>query len=172
MKHPRLNPPLNYAAVDSNIHRCSFPSELNFEFLKSLKLKTIITLSTANDSLVSFSTNHDISLLVLNECDGCKDQYDSVDSLEKFNDAPIVEALKLMLNQENHPVLITCRSGKLLCSLVIGCFRKVQNWSMLSIFEEFRRNMYGNARLQYCYEQYLESFDIDFLDIEIKREKN
>lgn len=169
MKSSRLNPPLNYLTIDSGIYRCSFPTELNFEFLKSLQLKTVVSLSPANDSLVSFSSSHGISLIELNESEVNKNQYDIGDiSFEKLNDSTIIEALKLILNRENHPVLITYRSSQILCNLIIGCLRKIQNWSMLSIFEEFRRTIYGNARLQYCYEQYLEGFDIDFLELEVQ----
>jgi hypothetical protein len=38
-------PPLNFAYVEENLYRSAIPTELNFQFLNSLNLKTILILS-------------------------------------------------------------------------------------------------------------------------------
>jgi hypothetical protein len=37
-------PPVQYQCVEEGLHRSGFPSETNFPFLRSLKLKTVIIL--------------------------------------------------------------------------------------------------------------------------------
>ena len=39
-----LFPPVQYQCVEEGLHRSGFPSETNFPFLRSLKLKTVIIL--------------------------------------------------------------------------------------------------------------------------------
>lgn len=42
-----LIPPLRFAIVETNVYRGSYPRPLNFPFLESLKLKTILSLTPA-----------------------------------------------------------------------------------------------------------------------------
>lgn len=42
-----LIPPLRFAIVEKNVYRGSYPRPLNFPFLESLKLKTILSLTPA-----------------------------------------------------------------------------------------------------------------------------
>lgn len=53
--------------------------------------------------------------------------------------AAIVEALKQILDVRNHPLLIHCNKGKHRTGCVVGCLRKVLQWSMTSVFDEYRR---------------------------------
>lgn len=46
--------------------------------------------------------------------------------------------------------------------VVIGCLRKLEKWSLVSIFEEFRR--FTNARLVE-HEQFIELFDTDLVAV-------
>lgn len=40
-----LFPPLNFGTVEENIYRSAIPTELNFQFLQTLNLKTVLILS-------------------------------------------------------------------------------------------------------------------------------
>ena len=46
--------------------------------------------------------------------------------------------------------------------VVTGCLRKLEKWSLVSIFEEFRR--FSNARLVE-HEQFIELFDTDLVEV-------
>ena len=65
----------------------------------------------------------------------------------------VVEALSVLTDQKYYPVYVVCTHGKLLTGVVIACLRKMQKWSLVSIYEEFRR--YTNARLLE-HEQFIE----------------
>ena len=47
--------------------------------------------------------------------------------------------MQLDTDTRNHPVLIHCNKGKHRIGCLIGCLRKLQRWSMTSIFDEYRR---------------------------------
>ncbi|KAK2974258.1 hypothetical protein RJ640_016744 [Escallonia rubra] len=51
----------------------------------------------------------------------------------------ITEALKVLIDVRNHPVLIHCKRGKHRTGCVVGCLRKLQNWCLSSILEEYQR---------------------------------
>jgi tyrosine-protein phosphatase OCA1 len=46
---------------------------------------------------------------------------------------------------------------------VVGCLRKIQQWHLSSIFEEYRRFAGSKVRLQN--EQFIELFDTDLVSI-------
>ena len=48
-------------------------------------------------------------------------------------------ALAHVLDVRNHPILIHCNKGKYRIGCLIGCLRKLQKWSLASIFDEYRR---------------------------------
>jgi len=93
----------------------------------------------------------------------------------------IVGALALMLDTRNHPMLIHCNKGKVSVSLpscsptrtqlanvqpalvmqhrtgcLIGCLRKVQQWSLTQIFSEYRLYSYPKSRSMD--QQFIEAF--------------
>ena len=51
----------------------------------------------------------------------------------------VIKALKVLMHNEHYPILVTCKHGRTLTGSVIACLRKLQGWSLMSIFEEFRR---------------------------------
>ncbi|XP_050897583.1 tyrosine-protein phosphatase DSP3 [Lathyrus oleraceus] len=70
----------------------------------------------------------------------------------------IMEALKILLDVRNHPVLIHCKRGKHRTGCVVGCFRKMQNWCLSSMFEEYQR--YAGAKSRTADLTFIEMFDI------------
>ena len=51
----------------------------------------------------------------------------------------VVNALKLVFDVSNLPMLIMCDEGSNRTGIVVACFRKKQKWNLSSIFEEYRR---------------------------------
>ena len=50
-----------------------------------------------------------------------------------------------------------CLRGKIPCSCVVGCYRKVQKWSLTSVFDEYERFV---GSLRSLDTQFLELFDV------------
>jgi len=79
-------------------------------------------------------------------------------------ESTVIDVLKLITNKNNLPILVTCRSGKRITGLIIGCLRKLQRWSLVSILEEYRR-LAGHAlsKSHQQHEQFIELFDTDLV---------
>lgn len=65
-------------------------------------------------------------------------------------------ALAVVLDRSHHPVLIHCNQGKHRTGCVVGCVRRAQRWSLISIFEEYRRFAGDKARV--VDQQFIERF--------------
>lgn len=135
-------PPENFSHVAGEIYRSSFPRLENFPFLqKRLKLKSILVLipeeyPTENDEFLKKSS---IKLF----------QVGMSGNKEPFVNIPsdlLTKALEIVLNPQNQPILIHCNRGKHRTGCLIGCIRKLQNWSLTMIFDEYRRFAFPKAR--------------------------
>ena len=58
-----------------------------------------------------------------------------------------IAGLRAVLDPRNHPLLIHCNQGKHRTGCLVGCLRKVQRWSLVAIFEEYRRFAGSKARV-------------------------
>ena len=61
-----------------------------------------------------------------------------------------------LTDTENHPILMHCLRGKIPCSCIVGCYRKVQKWSLTSVYDEYERFVGSLRPLDI---QFLELFD-------------
>lgn len=75
----------------------------------------------------------------------------------------VIASLKLILDPKNYPLHVMCGLGRHRTGTVIGCLRKLQRWSLTSIFEEYRRFTGNKVRL--INEQFIELFDTDLVAI-------
>ena len=66
------------------------------------------------------------------------------------------EALKVLLNVDNRSILIHCNKGKHRMSCLVGCFFKVQNSSITSIFDEYHR--FARAKVRMLNLQFMDNF--------------
>ncbi|KAF9974474.1 hypothetical protein BGZ73_002098 [Actinomortierella ambigua] len=129
-----LVPPLNFAMVAPGVYRSGHPNKHNFPFLKKLGLKVIVQMSEEEyaPDLQEFLRSEGIREIHY-KIEGNKEPFVEID--EKV----ISSALGNILDSRNHPLLIHCAKGKHRIGCLIGCLRKIQNWSMTSIFDEYRR---------------------------------
>ncbi|KAF9025301.1 hypothetical protein BGZ52_009401 [Haplosporangium bisporale] len=130
----------------------SFPKKKNFSFLKKLGLKSILTLILEDypDQNVKFLKENDITLF----------QFGIAGNKEPFVQIPddkICAALAVLLDRRNHPILIHCNKGKHRTGCLIGCLRKLQQWSHTSIFDEYRR--FSHPKSRSMDQQFIELFD-------------
>ncbi|MFS7921960.1 putative protein-tyrosine-phosphatase [Helianthus anomalus] len=83
---------------------------------------------------------------------------------ETFFDIPedtIREALKVVIDVRNHPLLIHCKRGKHRTGCLVGCLRKMQKWSLLSIFDEYHK--FAAAKARVSDQRFMELFDASSL---------
>ncbi|KAL2347506.1 hypothetical protein Fmac_001506 [Flemingia macrophylla] len=59
----------------------------------------------------------------------------------------IREALKVVLDVRNHPVIIHCKRGKHRTGCLLGCYRKLQKWCLSSVFDEYQRFAAAKGRV-------------------------
>ncbi|WOL20258.1 putative tyrosine-protein phosphatase [Canna indica] len=163
----QLNPPFNFATVDNGVFRSGFPGSANFSFLDRLKLRSIVWVNRWI-STVFFETTYVYFIifgLVFRYL--CPEPYPEANKLfmessgirlfhfgmegckEEFANIPddkIREALKVVLDVRNHPLLIHCKRGKHRTGCVVGCMRKLQRWCLSSVFDVYQKFAAKKAR--------------------------
>ncbi|KAF9355478.1 hypothetical protein BGX26_006479 [Mortierella sp. AD094] len=129
-----LVPPLNFAMVSPGVYRSGHPNKHNFPFMRKLGLKVIVQMSEEPyaPDLIEFLERENIRRIHY-KIEGNKEPFIEID------EEVISDALVNILDARNHPLLIHCAKGKHRIGCLIGCLRKIQNWSMTSIFDEYRR---------------------------------
>ncbi|SCU90811.1 LAMI_0E03686g1_1 [Lachancea mirantina] len=146
-------PPENFSHVVGEIYRSSFPRPENFDFLENrIKLKSILVLIPEDypRENLEFMERAGIRLF----------QVGMSGNKEPFVNIPsdlITDALEVAMNPENHPILIHCNRGKHRTGCLVGCIRKLQNWSLTMIFDEYRRFAFPKARA--LDQQFIEMYD-------------
>lgn len=134
-----LVPPLRFNIVQEKLYRGAYPREINFEFLKNLRLKTIISLTPlpitaeTDPKLYEFAINNNIDLIHVECAQSGKGKKRGV----PMGYTTIVSVMKYIIHNEYTPVYIHCLNGGQVTSLVVACLRKLQFWSSISIFNEF-----------------------------------
>ncbi|XBI48843.1 hypothetical protein VPH35_112501 [Triticum aestivum] len=73
----------------------------------------------------------------------------------------IREALKVILDVRNHPVLIHCKRGKHRTGCVVGCLRKLQKWRLSSVLDEYLH--FAAAKARKTDQRFMELFDTSSL---------
>lgn len=79
-------------------------------------------------------------------------------------DELIKEALELILNPDTHPVLVECTSGIHQTGTLVGCLRRLLNWNLASIVNEYRA-FAGSLHPRVMNEQFIELFDTDLVTL-------
>ncbi|XP_039155476.1 LOW QUALITY PROTEIN: tyrosine-protein phosphatase DSP1 [Eucalyptus grandis] len=151
-----FTPPLNFAMVDNGIFRSGFPDCANFAFLQTLGLRSIICLCPEPypEANMEFLKSSGIKLFQFG-IEGYKEPFVYIP------EETIREALKVLLDVRNHPVLIHCKRGKHRTGCLVGCLRKLQRWCLSSIFDEYQR--FAAAKARVSDQRFMELFDISSL---------
>lgn len=153
-------PPNNFALVASGIYRSGALYPHNFEYLKRLKLKTVISLSAELPlrAVQTFFKEQSINVLHLGIT-----QYRADPSWRPVNDELIKEALEMILDTKTHPALIMCTTGIHQTGTLVGCLRRLQSWNLNAILQEYRE--FAGANVRYLNEQFIELFDLDLVTL-------
>lgn len=152
MKAQPLTPPENFAPVINKIYRSSFPQAQNFPFLKKLKLRSVLCLIPEEypQSHEEFFEKEGIKLFQLGMA-GNKEPF------VKISADLITDAMKVLLNPANHPILIHCNRGKHRTGCLIGALRRLQGWSLTIIFDEYRK--FAAPKERSMDQQFIELYD-------------
>lgn len=147
------SPPLNFAMVDNGIYRSGFPDSANFSFLQTIGLRSIVYLCPEPypEPNMEFLKSNGIRLFQFG-IDGCKEPFVNIP------EDTIREALKVVIDIRNHPLLIHCKRGKHRTGCVVGCLRKLQKWCLTSIFDEYQR--FAAAKARVSDQRFMELFDV------------
>ena len=144
-----LVPPFRFATVELGLYRSAYPKERNFDFLRRLGLKCIISLTPASSALPE-SLGGKISSW---EYHSSLDKFCSESGIKRIHlpvEKPkdhipltpliITQCLQLLLNvSESHPVLIHCLDGANVTGMIVMCLRKLQLWDRRITISEFCR---------------------------------
>lgn len=144
-------PPLNFDMVAPGVYRSGHPNERNFAFLQRLNLKSIMYI--ANDDYRENMTewarregiqvfHHRVSV--------------NKEPFAEMDEAEVAQALSHMLDERNLPMLVHCNKGKYRVGCVMGCVRRLQGWSHISILEEYAR--FAGDKI--ADEEFIEMFDL------------
>ncbi|KAL0941567.1 tyrosine phosphatase [Colletotrichum truncatum] len=147
--------PINFGVVVPGVYRSSYPKPEDFGFIHNLGLKTIVTLvqkDEVDEPYTDFMSNNGIRHHVFN-MKGTKKEAIPMRTMKAI--------LRLVLNRENHPVLIHCNHGKHRTGCVVGVVRKVTGWELDNIVDEYRA--YAEPKIRDCDIKYLTDFDLSDL---------
>ncbi|KAK9459383.1 tyrosine phosphatase family-domain-containing protein [Lipomyces oligophaga] len=144
--------PENFSMVVPGIYRSSFPRAENFEYLKSKHFKSILVLvpDPYPEENMKFMKENNIQFFQVG-MSGNKEPFVNV------SDDTITKALKIAINPANHPLLIHCNRGKHRTGCLVGCIRKLQDWSLTMIFDEYRR--FAHPKVRPLDQQFIELYD-------------
>ena len=94
-----LFPPQSFAAVEDGIYRSGFPTELNFSFIETLNLKSVIILSSesVDDSFVYFLESCEVQIIIVRSV--VNDGFHVFPSA--IAEENIIEALNCVTNRNN-----------------------------------------------------------------------
>mmetsp|Transcript_15533 Transcript_15533/g.16829 ORF Transcript_15533/g.16829 Transcript_15533/m.16829 type:complete len:224 (-) Transcript_15533:2951-3622(-) len=200
----KVFPPLNFTMIEDNLYRSALPSPINYPFIKTLKLKTILVLSqnTVDDNFLSFCKENEVNLIPLRASSNTSSSSaipasnnitpsitgnptstvqpqaqtsssgaTSLPDSESISEETVTAALRIIADARNYPLLLTCRSGRSQSGVVVGCLRKLLRWSLISVFEEYRRFSNQHLRLTLLHEAFIEQYDTETLDAHLAQDK-
>ncbi|KAE9986523.1 hypothetical protein EG328_005409 [Venturia inaequalis] len=144
--------PANYSAViPGALYRSAFPQAENFSFLRSLKLKTILTLveEPFPPEFVEFMKTNGIKQIVV--------PIPANKETIKIEDATMLKALGVALDPNHYPLLIHCNKGKHRTGCTIACLSKLRGDGLQSVLYYYHTHAREKARS--LDEDYIRSFD-------------
>ncbi|CAE7577903.1 DSP1 [Symbiodinium microadriaticum] len=124
--------PENFSMVESGVYRSAFPRSKNMSFLESLQLKAVVSLVLEDypEQLMDFYSRSGITLVTLG-IEGNKGAFKGIDKHEFYN------VIRIVMDPTKRPLLIHCNKGKHRTGCVIGCLRRLRDWAISSIVDEY-----------------------------------
>lgn len=152
-----LIPPSNYGAVvPGSIYRSSYPEQKNYEFLRDLKIKSIITLvpEPISPEYQAFMDESNIQHFHVH-IRANKGEV-RVESCE------MSRALRLIMDRTNHPILIHCNKGKHRTGCTVAVLRRIFGKMSLDMIRD-EYHTYAGAKARFLDEVFFENFDLNLV---------
>ncbi|KAM0220629.1 hypothetical protein ACHAQI_000087 [Fusarium lateritium] len=149
--------PHNFGIVVPGVYRSSFPRSHDFDYIKGLGLKTIVTLVKKEEldhDLETFVSREGIRQVVFN-MKGTKKEAIPLGTMKAI--------LSIVLDKSNYPLLIHCNHGKHRTGCVVGVVRKVAGWDAESVVAEYKT--YAEPKAREVDVTYLDDFQVSSLVI-------
>lgn len=153
---PRYFPPLNFGVVESDLYRCGHPQVINFPFLESLKLRTIIYVGDKTNNwdyyrwiqrqpqpvgFVHVPLDLDLAAAAAS------------DASAAATAAQLNYLLAVVAHSANYPILIHSNKGKHRVGVVVALIRKLlQGWVLAAVYDEYgkyAKHGKDNSELQF-----------------------
>ncbi|KAH6722311.1 tyrosine phosphatase family-domain-containing protein [Leptodontidium sp. MPI-SDFR-AT-0119] len=147
--------PVNFGVVvPGKIYRSSWPMMEDFQYLESLRLKTVISLvkKDFDPEFKGFLKNNQIQHKVI-DMPGTKKVEITQELMQSI--------METVLDEANHPILIHCNHGKHRTGCAVGVIRHVARWDVEAIVEEYRG--YAEPKVRECDMEYIIGFNISSL---------
>jgi len=156
----QFNPPPNFGLVEEDFYRSGMPSAQCMPFMERLSIKTILFLSHEDvpRTLLNFCTEKGVEIIrpVVTETKFMK-------ASPPISEDETLFALQVVLDASKYPLHMICDLGRHRNGTVVGCLRKLQQWNLTSILEEYRR--YAGDEISSLTEQFIELFDTSLVHI-------
>lgn len=150
---PTSGPVVNLGEIVPGIYRSSFPMSGNFEHLRSLGLKTILTLVPQDypaENIAFMKENHIQHFQIPIPAHKSEDIKIPLQS--------IANALEVLINPKNYPILVHCNKGKHRTGCITACYRMLNHWSPAAVITEYRK--YAGAKARLLDEIFISQFDV------------
>lgn len=157
-------PPVNFALVVGNVYRSGHPTDLNYGFLESLHLKTIVYLGDGCPEVIAedyqkWIASQGIEYIHLHS-PSVKEPFVGTDR------TTVTRTLKIIMDSKNHPILVHSNKGKHRVGVVMAVLRKcLLQWYLTPIYEEYVRFAKGKTGSDL---EFIEQYELDDEDIEIR----
>jgi protein tyrosine/serine phosphatase len=158
-----LTPPNYFGIVEAGVFRSTMPSVHNFPFLKQLGLKHVIILSAATVARGVYAFFEEIGVNVSHTGAQSRQKDTWKPTWKPVSEEVIKSSLELILRANTQPLLICDTSGVERVGVVVGCLRRLQNWNLNSVINEYRS--FAGRKTRYTHEQMIEMFDTDLVVI-------
>lgn len=147
---PASDTPVNFGIVVPGVYRSSFPKSQDHAFMKNLGLKTVVTLVQKDfpEGYKSFLAQNGIRHYVFN-MKGTKKEAIPIKTMRAI--------LRLVLDRQNHPLLIHCNHGKHRTGCVVAIVRKVSGCDLSSIIDEYKA--FAGPKVRECDIRYITAFE-------------
>lgn len=142
--------PLNFGVIVPGFYRSSYPKQHDFDFIKTLNLKTIVTLvkkDELEDDLSAFVDTNGIRQVTF-DMKGTKKEAIPLDTMAAI--------LQLTLDKRNYPLLIHCNHGKHRTGCVVAAARRVAGWEVDPALDEYRA--FASPKIRECDIDYINAF--------------
>ena len=155
-------PPDKFGAIEPGVFRSAFPTPSSFAHLRLLGLRTVVNLSqeALTRGAAAFLAASDVMLVDVGL------RVWTHPKCEPISHELIKEAMHFVLDSAYHPLLVVSASGTHQVGALVGCLRRLQQWSLASTLDEYR--CYASPSPRLGVEQFIELWDNDLLTLPSK----